>query len=129
MTRPRTGAAPVPKREELARVSVLEQAGILIMDLAGEIDISNAPLLGAQLQELPNVAPGMVVDLSLLDFLDSGGIAFLHDLGQRLAERAQELVIVCPPTACAHRTLELTGISLRVPVVDSRQVALRHLRG
>jgi anti-anti-sigma factor len=52
-------------------------AGKPLINIAGELDISTVPEVEAQLQSFIGGAPGIVFDLSRLEFMDSSGIAML----------------------------------------------------
>jgi anti-anti-sigma factor len=56
----------------LAQLTIEEESGLLRACLAGEVDMSNAAQLRAQLDGL--AAPQLVLDLSELVFFDSSGI-------------------------------------------------------
>ena len=47
--------------------------------ISGEVDISNIDDITRRLMALPNFAPGLVVDLRRVDYMDSTGISLLHD--------------------------------------------------
>ena len=83
-------------------MTLRDESGIIIAQISGEVDISNAQGIAATLTGLPNLAHGLVVNLHDVDYLDSTAIALLHELAARLRRRSQPLVVVCPPD-CAPR--------------------------
>ena len=110
--------APAPRRprirvsdDELATLRVRERGDIVIADVEGEIDLSNASSLLMDLAaSVPNTARGLVVDLSGLEFLDSSGVHMLYDIADRLATRQQRFAVVIPPDAPPRRAIELSGV-------------------
>ncbi len=113
---------------DLARVDIQDHDGVHVAAITGEIDISNVDDVTRRLIALPNFAPGLVVDLRLVTYMDSTGISMLHDLAGRMRERSQKLIVVCPPGSPPRRVLELTGLIARTTVVDDLAPAVQTLR-
>jgi anti-sigma B factor antagonist len=84
-----------------------DEAGVPVVRLIGEIDISNAEPIGDAIESIvgPN-ARRVVVDLERLDFMDSAGIAMLL----RTAARVDALEIR-NPSDVIRRIIECTGLS------------------
>ena len=93
-----------------ARGAVMEArdaSGAPVVELIGEIDISNAEVLGASLDRLIDAeAKPLVVDLTRLEFMDSSGIAILL----RAAARAGTIE-VRNPSNVVRRIIECTGLA------------------
>jgi anti-anti-sigma factor len=117
-----------PGEGDLAHVDIQDHDGVPVAAISGEVDISNVDEVRAQLIALPNFAPGLVVDLRRVDYLDSTGVSLLHDLAGRLRERSQRLIVVCPPGSPPRRVLELTGLVTRTTVVDELAPAVQAMR-
>jgi anti-sigma B factor antagonist len=84
-----------------------DTSGALVLSIIGEVDMSNATAVDAQLQAALQSAPALlVVDLSALDFIDSSGIALLL----RAAEKAGRLELR-NPSATVQRVIAATGLS------------------
>lgn len=113
---------------DLAHVDISDHDGVPVAAISGEVDISNVDEVRAQLIALPNFAPGLVVDLRRVDYLDSTGVSLLHDLAGRLRERSQRLIVVCPLGSPPRRVLELTGLVTRTTVVDELAPAVQAMR-
>ena len=126
--RPLTGAESVPAAGDLAHVDIQDHDGVPVAVISGEVDISNVDDITRRLMTLPNFAPGLVVDLRLVAYMDSTGISMLHDLAGRLRERSQQLIVVCPPGSPPRRVLELTGLITRTTVVDDLAPAVQAMR-
>ena len=123
-----SGAEPTPGAGDLAQVVIQDHDGVPVAVISGEVDISNVDDITRQLIALPNFAPGLVVDLRLVAYMDSTGISLLHDLAARLRERSQQLIVVCPPGSPPRRVLELTGLITRTTVVDDLAPAVQAMR-
>jgi len=84
-----------------------DATGAPVVELIGEIDISNADALGARLDRLVDTdAKPLVVDLTKLEFMDSSGIAKLL----RAAARAGTIELR-NPSQVVRRIIECTGLS------------------
>jgi stage II sporulation protein AA (anti-sigma F factor antagonist) len=125
---PGGGSASAPAANDLARVDIQDHDGVHVAAITGEVDISNVDDVTRRLISLPNFAPGLVVDLRLVTYMDSTGVSMLHDLAGRLRERSQKLIVVCPPGSPPRRVLELTGLITRTTVVDDLAPAVQTLR-
>jgi anti-sigma B factor antagonist len=98
-----------------------------LVEPRGEIDALTAPRLGRRLLGL--VAEGktrLVVDLSLVTFMDSTGIGVLLNALRRVTGRDGGLVLVCP-TERVLRPFEVTGLAGHLHIFRSRSEALRGL--
>ena len=115
-----------PRSETLPDiVSVSECAGVTVISVTGEVDISNIDQLSATIFALPNSGPGLVVDLTEVSYIDSATVSLLHDLAMRLRQRAQRLVVVAAPASPPRRVLELTSLELTAALTDDLELAVR----
>lgn len=112
----------------LATVVIDEHEGVPVATVRGELDISNVDTIRRRLTDLPNLAFGIVLDLSGVDFMDSSGIALLYDLEQRFSRRSQRLIVVSPPGSAPRRTLELVGLPTLATVIDELPEGIAALR-
>jgi anti-anti-sigma factor len=109
----------------LADVNFTTVDGVLVAHVFGEIDISNAGELAAAVHDrTPNDAPGVVLDLSEIDYLDSGGIHMLYRLRESLRARGQSLAVVVPPASPVIDALRLAGIERNLDVAERLEEAL-----
>jgi anti-anti-sigma factor len=84
-----------------------DESGARVVKLVGEIDISNADALGAQLDGMIGAGEErLVVDLSALAFMDSSGIAMLLRVAGRVSS-----IVVRDPTDVVRRIIECTGLA------------------
>lgn len=70
----------------------------MVLEVAGEIDITTAPRFRARLIELiGGGSRSVVVDLDSVGFIDSTGLGVLIGARRRLGEVGGELTLVIPP--------------------------------
>jgi anti-sigma B factor antagonist len=113
---------------ELAQIAVTDEDDLRVVAVAGEIDASNADDLGsAALDGFPNSARGLIPDLRELSYIDSAGIAFLFEAGERLGRRGQALALVVTPGAVFRRALEVTEIDAITPIFPTLEAARAHV--
>jgi anti-anti-sigma factor len=95
----------------LCRLAFEEDGDTLVARVTGEIDLSNAALVGEEIRaRVANHSLGVVVDLSGLSYIDSAGLEVLFDLRRRLESRRQELTIEVPLDSPIYRALELVDL-------------------
>ncbi len=93
------------------RMEVIEQVGIPVLGVHGEVDVSTAPQLRQHLVELASSgADTAVIDLEGVDFLDSTGLGVLVSGLKRFRTIGGDLLLVC-----THRRVlkvfEITGLT------------------
>ena len=105
---------------QLARMNVRDTGRVVVAELSGEIDMSNATELGAAMlaQLRAGETLGLVVDLSGVTYLDSAGIHVIYGIRERLRTRGMKLRLVVPPRAPIFDALRITGLTEAVPVHD-----------
>lgn len=119
-----SGGQSAAAAQALASVDLEDHGGIPVAAISGEVDISNIDQIAAAFTELPAVTNGLVVDLRSTAYLDSSGIALLHDLASRLRRRSQQLVIVSPRDSTPRLVLELTAMDAHARCFDELGPAL-----
>jgi anti-anti-sigma factor len=78
---------------------------------SGELDLSTAGMLRAQLEELWDLGwTDVVVDLRELSFIDSSGLHVLIDMHQHAAEVRRRFSIVDDGAQPVARVLEISGL-------------------
>lgn len=103
----------------LARIEVEEAPGLCLLRIKGEIDMSNAQELSAEIEAaVPNEASTLVVDLAQTTYLDSAGVKLLFLLADRYRARRRVLRLVVPLAAPIRPVLELTGLAQVVSLED-----------
>ncbi len=112
----------------LADVTYTEQGQILLVDVRGEVDMSNADALRAAIERrIAESARGTVLDLTGLAYIDSTGIQLIFHLEARLHDRGQRLGVVLPEGSMAHDALRYAGVLGRVAVFETADGALAGL--
>jgi anti-anti-sigma factor len=102
---------------------------VVVARLTGEVDLSNAPAVGAELAAaVPNRALGLVLDLAGTSYLDSSGVSLVFDLADRLRKRQQQLRLVVPGGAPLRRVLGIVDPGASLPVVESVDTAVAQIR-
>jgi anti-anti-sigma factor len=127
-----SGTEPSAGREEPELPDVvlaLERSGdVPVVLMRGEIDLGRKAQLAAALAAA--VKPrdrGLVLDLSVVEYLDSAGVHLVHELMVTLAQRGQALRVVAAPGATVLRVLELVDLERTVPVDETVAAAVAAL--
>ena len=114
---------------QLAHLAFEDQGRVLVARLSGEVDLSNAAdLQQTMLDAMPNTAEGMVVDLSVVSYLDSSGIRMLGEIGERLHWREQRFAVVAPEGSRVRGVLAIAGAESVVPMEDALDAAIHRVR-
>jgi anti-anti-sigma factor len=106
----RRALAVVPGAPGPFRIAVGVESGRCSMVLAGELDVSTAPLLRDRLAEVTDeLETELVLDIGGLTFIDSTGLSLIVSEHKALKARGAHLV-VCSPTKMAQRLFEISGL-------------------
>jgi anti-anti-sigma factor len=85
----------------------VDDDGVFVLDLGGELDVSNFEVVRSKVDALLGAEPrSVLVDLSSLSFMDSSGIALLVGIGNRV-----DRLRVRNPTPIVRRIIELCGLA------------------
>ena len=99
-------------------------AGVAVLTISGEHDLSTAPLLRRRLDGLLDQGTPTVVDLSPATFVDSSILGAILDGRRRAAKAAIGFAVVHADGADAvDRVLEVTGLRAELPVHANREEA------
>jgi anti-sigma B factor antagonist len=110
---------------KLADVQFSDRERVVIARLTGEIDLSNAESIENAIAEAtPNHALALILDVSLLDYLDSAGIHLIYKLREKLRARGQTLRLVIPADSPANDALRLAGVSRNIDTAESLDAAM-----
>lgn len=102
--------------------------GTTVLSVAGELDVSAAPVLSEKLNELIRTGTGdVVVDLKRVSFVDSTGLAVLLN-GLRRLTRARRRMAVVIGNSAVRRAFEVTRLHWTFDVFDDVESALQRSR-
>src|SRR5690348_13009456 len=91
--------------------------------------MSNVAQLSTTLQNaVTQSAPGLVIDFSQTQYLDSAGLHFIFDLGKRLRDRGQRLYLVVPSVSPVGAVLDIVRVDSLAPRCETLEQALELMR-
>jgi stage II sporulation protein AA (anti-sigma F factor antagonist) len=95
-----------------ARVDVRSTGDHVRLVLSGDVDLSNATEVQAQLSSaIPNHAREVDLDLTHVTYLDSAGLQIVFSLTVQLRRLQIRLRIVAPPRSPAGHAIEMSGMA------------------
>jgi anti-anti-sigma factor len=105
-------------------LAVLEanDRSIAVVDLSGELDLTNARELEERLEDLSAGRQGLVLELNKVSFIDSAALHVLFRTARRM--RRERFGVVLEPTAAIARTLTIVGLPDVVTLRGSVEEAL-----
>jgi anti-anti-sigma factor len=104
------------------RVEVTNEDGVIVARIEGDIDFSSADDLGRDiLRALPDAAAALVLDLSDVRYVDSGGVRVFFELAARLAISGRRLALAVPETSPVRRLIKITRLEEAVLLCASAQ--------
>jgi len=105
---------------QLARVDTEDRAGLRILHVRGEVDITNVEDIRAALERaVPNDVGTVVVDLGETDYIDSVGMQMLFRFGSRLRDRRHVYHLRVPPDSPLRSVLQIAGMTSTADVVGA----------
>jgi anti-sigma B factor antagonist len=115
--------------EDLVKFSIAQrdgsEDGVVFVSVQGELDLSTAPQLRAQLfTAIREGASGLIVDLDECPFIDSTGLGVLCHAARRMrgADGRSALVVVSGQQQ-VERVFRLTRVDTLVPLFSSAESA------
>jgi anti-anti-sigma factor len=97
--------------------------------LVGEVDASNAPGFTNELKDgVPNIAIGLVLDLTETTYIDSSGLHMIVELGDALRRRQQTLQLVVAPDTFVEDVLAAVNLTAAVRISPTLPEALEAVR-
>jgi anti-sigma B factor antagonist len=105
-------------------------AGLAVVTISGEHDLSTAPSLRRRLDNLLDEGTATVVDLSPATFIDSSILGVILDARRRAADADLGFAVLHANGADAvDRVLEVTGLRTELPVYARREEAFNEASG
>lgn len=114
-----------PKRGNLA---LKRQAGALIVAMAGELDLSNAPTFEAEIRAGLGEVASVIIDLTRVTYFDSSGVRMLDHIAEASGQRGLELRIVAPSDGRARQILRICAFREEL-LFETLAEAMESLRG
>jgi anti-sigma B factor antagonist len=113
---------------DLISVDIEERGDVIVVTLAGELDISVAVPVGRRITEaVPSSARGVVVDMTGLEFMDSSGVSMLFSLVRQVGSHRQQLRVVAPSGKPVARVLEIVEFDRAAPVHAELEPAIEEI--
>ena len=105
---------------ELASVSLGRNHGIVLAEVSGEIDMSNAEDLRDEITQGPtNEDRALIVDLTSVSYADSAGMNLLFVLARQLKEHGQIFGVVVPSGSQPRRAFDVVGMADQIPMFET----------
>ncbi|MDQ6779532.1 MAG: STAS domain-containing protein [Candidatus Eremiobacteraeota bacterium] len=119
------------KEEQRFRVEQIH--GLPLVDVSGEVDLTNVEQLEATLESAAQADRGAVI-VSLLNaaYFDSRTIHALLRFADRLSTNRQQLLLVAPHGGSPGKILKIAGLTETLSMyesIDEAVVAAQHLGG
>ena len=97
-----------------------------VVSLAGELDLSTIPKVEKRLLDEVRAAPGVIVDLTDLSFIDSSGIGLLIKASRQNGHGHPVHTVVAAGSQ-VERVFGVAGIDRALPIFGSRNAAIKAL--
>jgi anti-sigma B factor antagonist len=108
----------------------LTDAGLAVVTISGEHDLSTAPNLRRRLDSLLDERTTTIVDLSPATFIDSSILGVILDGRRRAAEADVGFAVLhSDGSEAVERVLEVTGLRAELPVHARREEAVSAASG
>jgi len=122
--RARNGNGPSADPNPVRSYTIEHRQGCAVLVASGEIDLTTAPALRHALEEASQEATRVVVDMSLVVFIDSSGLAVLLDAFEH--RRLDHHIALClgSTRTIVRRVLETTRIDTMQPTYDTLAEAI-----
>jgi anti-sigma B factor antagonist len=106
-----------PPYPPLFSLQVELRGPVCVVSIVGQLDIGGAPRLEQALQSVGESVEALVVDCSELTFMDSSGLNLIANHLRRCQRRGVRFALA-GVTGEVAKTLEMSGLSTQVPMVD-----------
>jgi anti-sigma B factor antagonist len=108
------------------RIEQRQSAGVLIFQLRGRLVAEDGATLFRDkvTAALDGGAKDLLIDLSQVDYIDSGGVGSLVAMFTRTGRRGGRLKLLCPSARACH-VLEITGLLHVFDVFEDEPAALQ----
>jgi anti-sigma B factor antagonist len=119
-----TSVGPEPPKLE---IRTLQQGGVRVLAIAGDVVVETAAQLEAELAAAPERSGDVVLDLSEVPFMDSTGLRVILSARDEAVAAGGRLVIVAVPDGQVEGLLDFMEVRRRLSTAASRDRALADL--
>jgi anti-anti-sigma factor len=123
-----TGQDHGPNGGALLTVATAVQDGVVVVSLAGELDMSSAATAATALRNSTTDAKSVVVDMTALRFFASAGLNVLLQLRRDLQDKGVQVRLAADQRAVL-RPLELMGVADQFEIYTTVAAAVVAARG
>ena len=102
-----------------------DDPSVAVLDVSGELDLTNAHELEERLEDVRAGKRGIVLELNKVSFIDSAALHILFRAARRMTR--ERFGVVLEPTAPIARTLTIVGLPDVVTLRGSVEEALADL--
>jgi anti-anti-sigma factor len=117
---------PVAAYELELRETTVE--GFALAEVTGELDLTNADDLEKRLKRIVVDAPGLVVDLNMVTFVDSAALHVLFRVGRELDDSGKDYGVVLASSAPIAKTVEMVRLEETAQIRPTLEDVLSVLR-
>jgi anti-sigma B factor antagonist len=108
--------------------SRIEEGGIAVLTLSGEVDVSNSGLVReAALKLISSGENKLIVDLAGIEYMDSTGLGTMVGLHKRLREKEGEFILAGSQPQ-VRRLFDITGLVRVLKMSDDLAAALEEAK-
>ncbi|MBI3188064.1 MAG: STAS domain-containing protein [Gammaproteobacteria bacterium] len=100
-----------------------EKNGFMVISLTGEVDLNYSPVARQQILKCLKQNKNLLVDLSLVEYIDSSGVASLVE-GFQLARQQKQFFALVGVSRAAMQVLHLARLDKVFPIFDTIDAAL-----
>lgn len=100
------------------QIQVSREPDRVVVSLAGELDMANAPLLQETIEREQLTAKIVVLDMQQLQFIDSTGLRIILATRERCSEQGRQFAIT-RGSEQVQRLLSITGVAAHLRTLDT----------
>jgi anti-anti-sigma factor len=113
---------------DLASIRVDKLDDVVVVHLAGEIDLSNSYRIGLEMPAVWASGLPVVVDCTDLAYVDSSGVRLLESAAIAAVSVGVPFRLTLPRTSTVRPMLMITGLAMRCPVDTDVNASVRNAR-
>ncbi len=111
------------------RLDLADHDGVVVARIEGDIDFGSAGDLGRDLLDgVSDAALGLVLDLTGVRYIDSGGVRVLFELAAQLGTSGGVVALAVPETSPIRRLIKITRLEEAVLLCTSAQECTEMIR-